>query len=193
MATPRTLWAVVTVLLIPISSALSLSSYSGFHGTSLVGGTGGHSRWVGGDQCRRDDPYHHSYGAASWTMRKQKASDRRTRRLQRGSDEIVQERIIENLKNTMTNSPMQSVGVWNKKTGTVPSQIKEKTGGRGRSRKRATLYNSLSTYHNKFFTLLTDEYRAEVCLSIPPFAFIPYRCCKLIEPKSTTKKSFQTL
>jgi hypothetical protein len=71
--------------------------------------------------------------------------------------------ILENLKNTMTSSPMESVGVWNLKSSSgVPSQIKEKTGGRGRSRKRATLYNSLSTYHNKFFTLLTEEYRTEV-------------------------------
>jgi hypothetical protein len=146
------LWAALTIL-VPTSTALSLSSYSGFHGTAFG--------W-------RQNPIHEDSnrakisGAASLSMRKQKASDRRTRRLQRGSDEIAQEMILENLKNTMTSSPMESVGVWNQKGGSISAQIKEKTGGRGRSRKRATLYNSLSTYHNKFFTLLTDEYRAEV-------------------------------
>ena len=157
MTGKKLLWVALTVL-IPPSTALSLSSYSGFHGIAFT--------W-------RQNPVHedsnnraHSSGAASLSMRKQKASDRRTRRLQRGSDEIAQEMILENLKNTMTSSPMESVGVWNQKGGSIAAQIKEKTGGRGRSRKRATLYNSLSTYHNKFFTLLTDEYRAEVSVFV---------------------------
>jgi hypothetical protein len=144
------LWAALTVL-IPSSRSLSLSSFSRFHGTLL-------------DWQRPSDVTHRAFssGAASLSMRKQKASDRRTRRLQRGGDELAQDMILENLKNTITSSPMESAGSWNQKTGAFPAQHKEKTGGRGRSRKRATLYNSLSTYHNKFFALLTDEYRAEV-------------------------------
>jgi hypothetical protein len=39
---------------------------------------------------------------------------------------------------------------------------RKRTPGRGRSRKRSTLYNSLAFYHNKFLILLTDEYQAEV-------------------------------
>ena len=157
-------------MLAPVSTALSLSSFSGFYGTAF----GWQQRPARGDSCRAI-----SSGAASLYMRKQKASDRRTRRLQRGSDEIVQDMILENLKNTMTSSPMESVGVWNEKGGSISAPSKEKTGGRGRSRKRATLYNSLSTYHNKFFTLLTEEYRAEVS-SWLPLMFKMVDCAALV-------------
>jgi hypothetical protein len=92
-------------------------------------------------------------------MRKQKASDKRTRRRQRGDDIAV---LVPSL-DTMTSSPMEQTGDWNRKyvaprTPRAPSV----TGGRGRSRKRSTLYQSLSFYHNKFLSLLTAEYKAEV-------------------------------
>lgn len=101
-------------------------------------------------------------------MRKQKASDRRTRRMQRGSEEIVQDLIRDNLlRESVTSSPMASAGPWNQKRKGEhqdPNSVvlKEKTGGRGRSRKRSVLYTSLSSYHNKFLQLLTAEYLAEV-------------------------------
>lgn len=40
-------------------------------------------------------------------------------------------------------------------------QPQQAMGGRGRSRKRSALYNSLSLYNNKFLRLLTEEYRQE--------------------------------
>lgn len=138
-------------ILAPCSVGLSLSSFSKFHGTSLEG-----------RQEMNTNRARISSGAASLSMRKQKASDRRTRRLQRGGEEVTQDLIRENLRNTITSSPMELTGAWNQKQGGgFPSQM-AKTGGRGRSRKRASLYNSLSSYHNKFFTLLTAEYQAEV-------------------------------
>lgn len=113
------------------------------------------------------------YGASDgMTMRKQKASDRRTRRMQRGSEALAQELIRDNLlRDSVTKSPMASMGPWNQKRGDVPNQqnmaLKERTGGRGRSRKRSILYTSLSSYHNKFLQLLTAEYLAEVSLWFP--------------------------
>ncbi len=138
----------------PYSVSLSLSSYSKFHGTP-IGGLH--------PQCQSKQAI--TSGVSSLSMRKQKASDRRTRRMQRGGEDIAQDLILENLRNTITRNPMEVAGAWNIKQGGFPSQIREKTGGRGRSRKRATLYNSLSSYHNKFFSLLTAEYRAEVSKS----------------------------
>ena len=98
-------------------------------------------------------------------MRKQKASDRRTRRMQRGGEELTQERIRENLSRrevTITSSPMTKKGEWKlrRQSNLMDAQIK--SGVRGRSRKRSLLYNSLSLYHNKFLSFLTTEYKAEV-------------------------------
>lgn len=101
------------------------------------------------------------------TMRKQKASDRRTTRRQRGGEELTQERIKENLSRrevTITSSPMTKKGDWKLKRppGNTIIDPREMTGGRGRSKKRSLLYNSLSLYHNKFLNFLTAEYKAEV-------------------------------
>jgi hypothetical protein len=168
---------------------LSLSSSSVFHGTPLF------PRFVTTTITKNAfaSPSSSSSSSSSsqlLTMRKQKASDRRTRRMQRGyvdeNSQLANERIRDNLSNTlMTQSPMAVVGGWNHKRRT--STITEGTtateristttatttatttttisGGRRRSRKRSMLYNSLSSYHNKFMQLLTMEYRAEV--SIP--------------------------
>jgi hypothetical protein len=125
-------------------SSLSLSSFSRFHGTSL--------QQVPNVPARTTSAY--------LTMRKQKASDRRTRRMQRGGEEATEEVILKTLRQTITKSPMELAEWGYKQRGVAP--IKEKTSGRGRSRKRATLYNSLSSYHNKFLQLLTTEYQAEV-------------------------------
>lgn len=86
-------------------------------------------------------------------------------------EQIVQDLIRDNLRDTITSSPMDVTGEWNYKKRVI-QPIREKTGGRGRSRKRATLYNSLSSYHNKFLQLLTDEYRHEVGLSLHSFIVV---------------------
>ena len=95
-------------------------------------------------------------------MRKQKASDKRTRRQQLGGNEEN----AEDKFRALTQSPMQQRGQWNDK-GKVPVVSSSRTptsGGRGRSRKRSTLYSTLSFYHDKFLTLLTHEYKSEVII-----------------------------
>eukprot|EP00535_Pseudo-nitzschia_heimii_P001058 CAMPEP_0197188984 /NCGR_PEP_ID=MMETSP1423-20130617/18917_1 /TAXON_ID=476441 /ORGANISM="Pseudo-nitzschia heimii, Strain UNC1101" /LENGTH=959 /DNA_ID=CAMNT_0042640987 /DNA_START=226 /DNA_END=3102 /DNA_ORIENTATION=- len=97
-------------------------------------------------------------------MRKQKASDRRTTRRQKGGAELTRERITENLSRgevTITSSPMTKKGVWKLRRQGDPVDTQTTTGGRGRSKKRSSLYNSLSAYHNKFLNYLTKEYKAE--------------------------------
>ena len=122
----------LTLLLVPLNG---VAGHSSFHGKLLQQGV---------------------HNGATLSMRKQKASDRRTRRLQRGlleEDEVMTE--------TVTTSPMQTAQ-WLQKIPTVEAMLPLKTGGRNRSRKRSTLYNSLSSYHNHFLQLLTAEYKAEV-------------------------------
>ncbi|KAG7343912.1 superfamily I DNA/RNA helicase [Nitzschia inconspicua] len=147
---------------------LSLSSFSHFHGLSL--------------QPQRTAATAPSRGGgttaiSSLTMRKQKASDRRTRRMQRGGDDsqLTQALIRDNLTTVLTRSPMAAAGGWKQRqtSGSIIDRSAASAsssssppppstgGGRGRSRKRSTLYNSLSSYHNKFLQLLTAEYRAE--------------------------------
>lgn len=128
-----------------------------------------------GQELRRPHPPQTAAPAAdgggsgrTLSMRKQKASDRRTRRLQRGLDSG--EGISAIL--TVTESPMKAAGPWRGKT--LQPTYKDatlthsavsataKSGGRGRSRKRSTLYHSLSQYHNHFLRLLTLEYQFEV-------------------------------
>ena len=84
---------------------------------------------------------------------------------------MAQEVILENLRQTITSTPMETAEWRYKQRGVTP--IREKTGGRGRSRKRATLYNSLSSYHNKFLQLLTAEYKSEVS-SLLQFQILSY-------------------
>jgi regulator of nonsense transcripts 1 len=88
------------------------------------------------------------------TMRKQKASDRRTRRMQKGEDVAV-----DVSSRTITSSPMAAASWQHKKL--APTQRQQSRAGRGRARKRSNLYNTLSSYHSHFLSLLTAEYRAE--------------------------------
>lgn len=88
---------------------------------------------------------------ATFVMRKQKASDKRTSRRQRQGD-------TETTTTTITRSPMQSAH-WNAKT--TPNTVKPKTGGRGRSRKRSNAYLILQHYQNQFVRELTLEYKTE--------------------------------
>ena len=133
--------------------SLSLSSFSSFHGAALH---------IHENNAIRESPTTATSGAASLEMRKQKASDRRTRRLQRGDFEYAQE-LARSTAGTMTESPM-SGKAWRHKQTHSMQPTKSKTAGRARGRKRSALYNSLSLYHNKFLNLLTEEYRQEVRL-----------------------------
>jgi hypothetical protein len=99
-------------------------------------------------------------GIANLTMRKQKASDRRTRRMQRGSIDSS----LSSMEETalLTSSPMARAQ-WTHKHVSTQNAVRPSAGrGRGRSRKRSNLYNSLSSYHSHFLNLLTTEYKAEV-------------------------------
>ena len=149
-----------------IRSSLSLSflapirggsSFCSFHGNSLVDPTYKHTYEDGGSKRR-----------CCLTMRKQKASDRRTRRLQRGD---ISSRVDESRSPLLTqqSSPLANAA-WTHKQLSVEENANAapSTRGRGRSRKRLQYYNTISSYHNDFLALLTEEYRAEV----RPFYFI---------------------
>ena len=126
---------------------LSLSSSSVFHGSPLLQST---------PSQQQQQRYHTT---SFLEMRKQKASDRRTRRLQRG-DIAYAEELAKSTVGAVTSSPMAGKAWRHKQTHSMQAPVV--TGGRGRSRKRSALYNSLSLYHNKFLSLLTEEYKQEV-------------------------------
>ena len=90
LSTKVALVALVVTGLINPNNGLHLSSTSTFCGQSLQMGN---YAAVSNDDRR---------GVASLTMRKQKASDRRTRRMQRGGDDIAQDLINESLQRTIT-------------------------------------------------------------------------------------------
>lgn len=111
---------------------------------------------LGNNQRRSTDRRQY---AATITMRKQKASDRRTRRRQRGEIALEERSPV---VATVTANPMQGT-VWKaKKAGLATAEPPASSGGRGRSRKRTTLYQTLRTYHGSFLNPLTAEYQAEV-------------------------------
>jgi hypothetical protein len=109
------------------------------------------------------------------TMRKQKASDKRTRRMQKNS-------AVDSALNTLPlrpgSSPLTplSSGAWTHKT-VVKNQFVSSTkeGGRGRSRKRSIVYSNLASYHNHFLELLTKEFLAEVSHEIRSIAIAFYK------------------
>jgi hypothetical protein len=126
---------------------LSLSSSTVFHGQRVV---------THQAPLRREPS---SSGIANLEMRKQKASDRRTRKLQKGETSFAKD-LSSKSAATLTQSPATA---WSHKRqpNSMPG-ARDRSSGRGRSRKRSALYNSLSLYHNKFMSLLTEEYRLEV-------------------------------
>lgn len=110
------------------------------------------------------------------TMRKQKASDRRTRRRQRGEIALEETAMPVTATKTVTTltakvNPMQNAA-WKHKSGIAVAPLPtsaspqplgtSSSGGRGRSRKRTTLYQTLQHYHSSFVHPLTAEYQAEV-------------------------------
>lgn len=92
-------------------------------------------------------------------MRKQKASDKRTRRRQKGV--LVME---DEARVTVTSNPMQNAQ-WKAKSGIEPMNVVRTAvspeGGRGRSRKRTSFYQMLQYYHASFLEPLTKEYESE--------------------------------
>jgi hypothetical protein len=113
-----------------------------------------------------------NYDSATHTvsMRKQKASDRRTRRRQRGEIALEEAPVQAAAASTLTTNPMTAAR-WKAKAGVSSSSSSSSgeqpstvaSGGRGRSRKRTTLYQTLQHYHASFLHPLTAEYQAEVC------------------------------
>jgi len=107
------------------------------------------------------------FGVANLTMRKQKASDKRTRRLQRGEQDTVgyaTDLLGISQEGASPLSPMDTAS-WKQKSVNMSSGPKVSASkGRGRSRKRSRLYNTLSAYHSTFLYLLTSEFRAEESL-----------------------------
>ena len=161
--TVRTSHLRLCLLLFNVANGLGLSfKSSAFLGQSLADQST--TRSALSDDAPMGSSGSRSNSRALLVMRKQKASDRRTRRRQRGI--LTQEEELGPL--TVTDSPMKVVGPWRGKA-VQPNAVAvgapssaAKSGGRGRSRKRSNLYNGLSFYHNKFLTLLTHEYQVEV-------------------------------
>jgi hypothetical protein len=94
-------------------------------------------------------------------MRKQKASDKRTRRMQRNLDIESARNSLDMRSVTSTLSPL-STGGWQEKSVFAQNQFESISRGRGRSRKRSAVYNNLASYRNHFLELLTQEFTAEV-------------------------------
>lgn len=146
--------AVFALLIISLFSrhweAMALSSSSSFLGqVSLSPGIPSRSTTI---NVRSDD--------AKWSMRKQKANDKRTRRLQQHGNTVAVEPPL-----TLTKSPISGAS-WSHKTITEQQRHhngkKVLSGGRNRSRKRSNYYSSVFSYHNHFLRLLKSEYKAEV-------------------------------
>ena len=90
------------------------------------------------------------------TMRKQKASDKRTRRSQRGE-------VLESDLSSASNLRSSPIGkAWRYKAVDMRPNANNAGYGRGRSRKRSQVYNNLSSYHSHFLDLITQEFLAEV-------------------------------
>ncbi len=111
-------------------------------------------------------------------MRKQKASDKRTARMQRGnvdSGSLFAPPSLATATQILTSTPMTN-SEWkhkivNTKTSGAGTSDNDSngaaagaggSGGRGRARKRLKLYNSLASYHSTFLELISDEYQMEV-------------------------------
>ena len=110
-------------------------------------------------------------------MRKQKASNKRTARRQRGNiDEATTTFTPPSLSTSssttqiLNSSPMTKSQWKHKKIemraagiDTNNSAAATQTGGgRGRARKRLKLYNSLASYHSTFLELISQEFQMEV-------------------------------
>jgi hypothetical protein len=117
-------------------------------------------------QVRQQSSYYLKNGSLL-TMRKQKASDKRTRRMQKDLEILSLTDNAPLRSATSALSPILSAGVWQHKSvsSVRNDQFQNAAGkGRGRSRKRSAVYNNLGSYHNHFLALLTEEFTAEVSI-----------------------------
>lgn len=131
-----------------IRSACALTS--SFHGLSIHTPVQQHSR-----------PRHLS--ANQLVMRKQKASDKHTARMQRGQTTLEPISTTQVLSSaSFTKNQWKHKKIELRANGVDTN--KNKIGGRGRARKRLRLYNSLEGYHSKFLGWISEEYRMEVSL-----------------------------
>eukprot|EP00581_Thalassiosira_minuscula_P012788 CAMPEP_0183714346 /NCGR_PEP_ID=MMETSP0737-20130205/8885_1 /TAXON_ID=385413 /ORGANISM="Thalassiosira miniscula, Strain CCMP1093" /LENGTH=1079 /DNA_ID=CAMNT_0025943253 /DNA_START=214 /DNA_END=3453 /DNA_ORIENTATION=+ len=164
-----------------VPSALALSSFSSFHGARL------HSTQpftsIPSNQNHNSHNSHNSHSSNSnlLVMRKQKASDKRTARMQRGlvdtnsdassftpsplstSQSTSSSNKTQILSNaSMTKSKWKQKKIELRASGvTTGANANNAGGGRGRARKRLKLYNSLASYHSTFLDLVSLEYQME--------------------------------
>ncbi|KAL7527395.1 hypothetical protein ACHAXR_001941 [Thalassiosira sp. AJA248-18] len=103
-------------------------------------------------------------GISNLVMRKQKASDKRTARMQRGqvdNDTFTPPPLSSSTQ--ILSSPMTK-SQWKHKKIELRAEGEKSNitvGGRGRARKRMKLYNSLASYHSTFLALISEEYQME--------------------------------
>lgn len=112
-----------------------------------------------------------SSGVSSLVMRKQKASDKRTARLQRGqldntgsfTPSILSTFSSSAITTQILSSTPMSKTQWKHKKIELRSRGEKvnNSGGRGRARRRLKLYNSLASYHATFSNLISEEYQLE--------------------------------
>ena len=159
---------ILSVVFLPIQSCCALSSSSSFHGMQMINPTK-YSHASTYTKPRRPSSNN------LLVMRKQKASDKRTARMQRG--------VIDNAETTFTqpslsssttqilNSSPMTKSKWKHKKVELRAAGEGSSGngnnnnnmGRGRARKRLKLYNSLASYHFTFLEMISEEYQMEVC------------------------------
>lgn len=105
------------------------------------------------------------------TMRKQKASDKRTRRMQRGDVPAFlpqsSSSFVASTIDGVVKCPTEGAQ-WKQKRVSFNSNSvmggSKSRGGRGRSQKRTYTYAALSAYHSLFCELLGNEFKSEVCV-----------------------------
>jgi hypothetical protein len=141
---------VIALAALQLASALS----SSFHGISIHSIT---------QQQQRHTPKR--LATSQLVMRKQKASDRHTARMQRGQTTLEPIEISTQILSSRTFTKNQ----WKHKkielrANGVDTNKNNVIGGRGRARKRLKLYNSLEGYHSKFLSWISEEYRMEVSM-----------------------------
>lgn len=107
---------------------------------------------------------HYPQNGSSLTMRKQKASDKRTSRMQKNLDIESATTSLEIGSATSTLSPLKIRDLQEKYVFTKNQFESSISRGRGRSRKRSAVYNNLASYRNHFLELLTQEFTAEETL-----------------------------
>src|SRR5210317_940978 len=146
--------------------ALALSS-SSFHGSRVIQPT----------PMTLNNSRRPTSGISSLVMRKQKASDKRTARLQRGqldnaessfTPQALSSASTSTTTQILSSTPMSKTKWKHKKIELRSRGVKVdnnsnvmQPGGRGRARKRLKLYNSLASYHATFSNLISEEYQLE--------------------------------